>query len=87
MQIPILLLTISKTEAMERTIQLLPRMIRNLPLPIQRERDIPLWDGRLPANQELPKKQSLKNSVIINFMKTFNIIIDGQEDMSIDFND
>lgn len=33
------------------------------------------------------KKQSLKNSVIINFMKTFNIIIDGQEDMSIDFND
>jgi len=60
MQIPILLLMISKVEAMERTIQLLPRMIKSLPLIIQRERDIPLWDGRLPANQKLPKKQHLK---------------------------
>lgn len=33
------------------------------------------------------RKQSLKNSVIINFMKTFNVMFDGQEDTNIDFND
>jgi hypothetical protein len=33
------------------------------------------------------RKQSLKNSVIINFMKTFNVLFDGQEDTNIDFND
>lgn len=31
--------------------------------------------------------QSKKNSIMINFMKTFNIIIDGKEDESIEFND
>ena len=33
------------------------------------------------------EKQSERNSVISNFMKTFNIIQDGQEEKSIDFND
>ena len=33
------------------------------------------------------EKQSERNSVITNFMKTFNIILDTQEDKSIDFND
>ena len=33
------------------------------------------------------KKQSTKNSIITKFMKTFNIMTDGQEDKSIDFND
>lgn len=32
------------------------------------------------------KKQSAKNSVITKFMKTFNIILDGQEERKIDFN-
>jgi hypothetical protein len=33
------------------------------------------------------KKQSAKNSVVMNFMKTFNIITDNQEDKSLEFND
>ena len=33
------------------------------------------------------KKQSAINSVVTKFMKTFNIIIDGQEKKSIEFND
>ena len=33
------------------------------------------------------EKQSERNSVITNFMKTFNIILDTQESKSIDFND
>ena len=33
------------------------------------------------------KKQSARNSVVTKFMKTFNIILDGQEESGIDFND
>lgn len=33
------------------------------------------------------KKQSARNTTITKFMKTFNIMLDGQEDKSIDFND
>ena len=33
------------------------------------------------------KKQSARNSVVTKFMKTFNIILDGQEENGIDFND
>jgi hypothetical protein len=33
------------------------------------------------------KKQSARNSVITRFMKTFNIIEDGQDNKGIEFND
>ena len=33
------------------------------------------------------KKQSARNSAVTKFMKTFNIIVDGQEDKTLEFND
>jgi hypothetical protein len=36
---------------------------------------------------ENTKKQSARNSVITRFMKTFNIIEDGQDNKGIEFND
>jgi hypothetical protein len=36
---------------------------------------------------ENTKRQSARNSVITRFMKTFNIIEDGQDNKGIEFND
>jgi hypothetical protein len=33
------------------------------------------------------KKQSARNTTVTKFMRTFNIMIDDQEDKSLDFND